>query len=414
MLENALAHFQANVWLYLSMPVTAGLMAWGTNWLAIRMMFYPLNFLGIRPWLGWQGIIPRKRRKIAGLAVQTLVPALISEREIFGRLDPVEVARRLEPATAPLAREITDLLLQRFSPRLAPWVPEPVRERLRNSGGSGDTHGIAAGVMKDIQDNIDQLFDLKAMVVDTLARDKRLINRIFQETGKAEFKFIELSGLYLGFLFGIVQMVGWMFYQAPWQLPLIGLIVGYATNWIALELIFRPQHPRKFGPILLQGLFHKRQQEVALNYSRLVASQVVTPSHIVESVLAGPNARLLHRLLERQVRRELDRRLGRVKALLLSVLGQPRLDALVRELSAHLGQHLPQLMRSVDDYAAQAMDLDNTIRERLARLPPDDFENMLRPAFKEDEWILIAVGGALGFAVGLGQMAVFALFSTAV
>jgi hypothetical protein len=36
----------------------------------------------------------------------------------------------------------------------------------------------------------------------------------------------------------------------------------------------------------------------------------------------------------------------------------------------------------------------------MQRLTPEEFEGMLRPAFKEDEWSLIAVGAALGFIVG--------------
>ena len=31
------------------------------------------------------------------------------------------------------------------------------------------------------------------------------------------------------------------------------------------------------------------------------------------------------------------------------------------------------------------------------------FENLLRPIFKDDEWIVIVVGAVLGFAVGLLQ-----------
>ena len=37
-------------------------------------------------------------------------------------------------------------------------------------------------------------------------------------------------------------------------------------------------------------------------------------------------------------------------------------------------------------------------------LSPEEFEGMLRPAFKEDEWSLILVGAALGFLVGEMQI----------
>ena len=33
-------------------------------------------------------------------------------------------------------------------------------------------------------------------------------------------------------------------------------------------------------------------------------------------------------------------------------------------------------------------------------LDEDEFENLLRPAFQQDEWILFAVGAVLGFLVG--------------
>ena len=38
---------------------------------------------------------------------------------------------------------------------------------------------------------------------------------------------------------------------------------------------------------------------------------------------------------------------------------------------------------------------------------------MLRPAFEEDEWILIATGAALGMLVGIGQMLAFAALAVA-
>ncbi|MGB1579944.1 MAG: hypothetical protein ACPHER_00385, partial [Nevskiales bacterium] len=37
----------------------------------------------------------------------------------------------------------------------------------------------------------------------------------------------------------------------------------------------------------------------------------------------------------------------------------------------------------------------------------EKFEGMLRPAFQEDEWMLIAAGAALGFFVGVGQVITF-------
>jgi len=42
---------------------------------------------------------------------------------------------------------------------------------------------------------------------------------------------------------------------------------------------------------------------------------------------------------------------------------------------------------------------------KMQDLDEDEFEHLIRPAFQQDEWILIAVGAALGFLVG--EMQVF-------
>ena len=70
------------------------------------------------------------------------------------------------------------------------------------------------------------------------------------------------SGTYFGFVLGVLQMVQWAVYPADWTLPVSGAIVGYVTNWIALKYIFEPLVPTKVGPLLLQGLFLRRQPEV--------------------------------------------------------------------------------------------------------------------------------------------------------
>ncbi|MFB6350777.1 MAG: hypothetical protein ABEK29_03175, partial [Bradymonadaceae bacterium] len=60
----------AVIWLqYLTIPFLAALVGWATNVIALKMTFYPLEFVGLPPWFGWQGIIPSKARKMANKAV---------------------------------------------------------------------------------------------------------------------------------------------------------------------------------------------------------------------------------------------------------------------------------------------------------------------------------------------------------
>jgi len=66
-------------------------------------------------------------------------------------------------------------------------------------------------------------------------------------------------------------------------------------------------------------------------------------------------------------------------------------------------ERIPALLEESVEYVERCMDLSETLADRIAALPPDVFENMLHSCFQEDEWMLITLGGVLGFLIGLAQ-----------
>jgi hypothetical protein len=122
------------------------------------------------------------------------------------------------------------------------------------------------------------VFDIKHMVVTNLVRDKALLNRMFQQTGGPEFRFLVRMGLPLGLLIGLVQSVAFALTNNDWLLPGFGLFTGASTDFIALRMIFRPKQSRGIGPLRWQGLFHKRRTEVSVSYSALIADEILALS----------------------------------------------------------------------------------------------------------------------------------------
>jgi hypothetical protein len=60
-------------------------------------------------------------------------------------------------------------------------------------------------------------------------------------------------------------------------------------------------------------------------------------------------------------------------------------------------------MTYVEDYARETMDVRNLLVRKMQDLDELQFEALIRPAFEQDEWILITVGALLGFAMGEAQ-----------
>ena len=272
--------------IYLAIPITSALVGWLTNVVAIKMTFYPIHFIGIKPF-GWQGIIPSKAAKMSSISVDLWTSKLINVKELFAKINPKKVAKEMLPEFDRISKEIMDEIMHEQAPEIWSRVPESVK-KLAYSRISKDLPEIVTEMMTDIKDNIDEMFDIKDMVIKRLTKDKGLLNDMFLQVGDEEFKFIERSGFTFGFLFGIVQMLVWYFYPKFWILPLFGLLVGYATNWLALKLIFNPIEPISFLGVTYQGLFIKRQNEVSKEYAYMLAHDIFTFDRIFASIITGP------------------------------------------------------------------------------------------------------------------------------
>jgi uncharacterized membrane protein YheB (UPF0754 family) len=405
-LEAMLADLRAHLWLYMSMPVAAALIGYVTKLVAIRMMFEPIKFVGIRSLrLGWQGIVPRRAARMASIACDTITAKLISPREIFGRLDPERVAGEIEKPLLEDVEHITHEVMEHYQPRLWEILPENIRSAVIRRI-KAETPAVVKQIMEDVKANLDSVFDLKSMVVGNLVRQKVLLNRIFRESGREEFRFIARSGIYFGSVIGLVQAATWMLTHSPIIMPVFGLFTGWFTDWLALKMIFRPREPKRYlGLFTWQGLFLKRRKEVAAQYGALIAQEIITPHNIIEAVLNGPLSDRLFDMVQQHVQRMVDEQAGLAKPILVFAVGTARYKDMKRMVVEKIMERLPKTLQHVEKYAADAMDIRNTLVSKLQQLTPAEFEGILRPAFQQDEWILIAVGAMLGFLVG--EMQVF-------
>ncbi len=401
-------------WKYASIPVLSALIGWSTNVLALKMTFYPLNFVGIGK-LGWQGIIPSRAGVMAGKSVDLLTSKLITIEERFEQLDPERIAEEMEPALNRMTNQIVDEVMAEEAPELWENVPKGIKEGIYLRAAE-ETPQVVEELMQDVKERITELFDLRRMVVETLEGDRELLNQIFLDVGREEFKFIERSGGYFGFLFGMIQMglfafgnfvLGIDLMYTLWLLPAAGLLVGWATNVLALRMIFLPQVPKRFFFFFtFQGLFLRRQREVASEYSRIVASRILTAPQILDELISGPASERLFSLVRLHLKRGIDASAGLVKPLFQLTRGTHRYIAVKDRIARRFEEELPYSLRYLFPYAEEALDVENSLRQKMQELSAPEFVGFLRPVFQEDEWKLILVGAVLGLIAGLVQMLV--------
>eukprot|EP00578_Thalassiosira_sp_NH16_P005243 CAMPEP_0181138360 /NCGR_PEP_ID=MMETSP1071-20121207/34204_1 /TAXON_ID=35127 /ORGANISM="Thalassiosira sp., Strain NH16" /LENGTH=373 /DNA_ID=CAMNT_0023225189 /DNA_START=206 /DNA_END=1327 /DNA_ORIENTATION=+ len=357
-----------------------------------------------QPWglFGWQGIIPTKAEKMASVCFDLMTTKLINMKEVFDRLDPAKFSEVMEDALLLTLDSIVNEVAMQYMPKVWSNLPREVKDEVVVAMNIESEQFLTA-FMDDVKENIDDILDIKQMTVSACVREKKLVNKIFQECGEKEFVFIRQSGLYFGFLFGLIQMGVFFVYDAVWVLPVFGFLVGWATNWLALKVIFRPLNPHKFGPITIHGIFLKRQQEVSETFARVNCVEILHTKAIWETILNGPLSQNFFAMLRAHSIVFTEKLVGGMKPFAVTALGSGQFSEMKEEIARKIADSLPAMMPHSYQYTTEALDMENTIRVKMSALSYPEFEGVLHPAFEEDEILLIFVGGVLGLCAGAIQ-----------
>lgn len=388
---------------YASIPVVAGIVGWITNWVAIKLSFYPLEFVGVRPVFGWQGIIPSKARKMAEICVDSTLSRIGTVSEIIDQIDPRTIGSHILETLGPRVAELVDEIMLKRHPTLWQNLPKQMKQLVYDRV-SAELPDTVDGLVQEIGPKIETLFDLKLMVVDHLERDKHLLNRIFLECGMSEFRFIIKSGIWFGMLFGLPQLLLWVLFPNPWILPVCGFLVGWATNWLALNMIFRPVEEKRILGLRIQGLFLKRQDEVSETFCQIITEDILTVSEISKAMLRGPNGDRTRRIIQRHFENLVDDATGLIKPFTQVALGPDKFAELKKDTGLKAIDLSYETLSDPIFNQQRADVVRDIMSSRMKQLPSKDFQDLLRPCFQEDEWKLILIGGALGAMAGMSQL----------
>ena len=388
-------------WVTWLIPFIAAFVGWFTNVLAVQMMFYPTDFVGIKPWFGWQGIVPANAIKLARRSTAIITEKLLNLKLLFENFDAEGFSEHLDGVIDQITDEILKESAEKYSAEMWAKMPEPVRGQVRTMLRA-EIKAVTVKILADIGKQVEDIIDLEDIVVETAHRDRALMAEMFQRVGVEEFKFIKRSGAYFGFLFGIVQMIIWVVYPAWWVLPFFGFLVGYATNLLAIKLIFSPAEPKKVGPWTIQGLFHKRQEPVAREFSSMVSSDVLNPENMVARMVTGKPGDTLFGIVESHIGEMLEK--YKKNPMTAALVPADKWDDIRDEVFARVREELPKEGGFLHIFTGRAINIYNELMDRMVKLDSKSFEGILRPPFQEDEWKLILAGAVLGLGAGVLQV----------
>ena len=170
-------------------------------------------------------------------------------------------------------------------------------------------------------------------------------------------------------------------------LAVIGGLIGYITNVIAIKLIFRPINPIKI-PILnieIIGMIPKRKTEIATNIAKVVEEQFISVDEITDNIIT-----------EQDKQHIIDYIKVRVKL----ILSQNYVSEIIED---EIREGIDELSEEMIIKTKNRINIKEIIENKINELDLYELETIILQIVKNELRHIEVLGLILGFFIGIVQ-----------
>jgi len=192
-------------------------------------------------------------------------------------------------------------------------------------------------------------------------------------------------------------------------IPVIGAVIGWVTNVLAIRLLFHPRQPYRL-PLLgyeVQGLIPKRRLDLARDIGQVVEKELLSLDDVFTRINT-PEIQL--RIADTASKQVVTRVKGKIPNYIprsvVRLVEEGVYSWLLREFPSVYEKTIYQISGQVKE----EIRVSEIIEQKLHQFELEKFEDLINGVasreFRHIEW----VGAILGFLIGLVQVGVFYVF----
>ena len=194
--------------------------------------------------------------------------------------------------------------------------------------------------------------------------------------------------------------ISWWLYT----IPFISAFIHWLTIWMALKLLFHPRQPKKILGFTLQGVFPKKQQQIAENIGRIVGQELLSFEDIEQTITNPANVQRILPLADEHIDNFLRVKLKESMPMIAMFIGDKTIGQLKAVFMKELEELFPVIMKNYVAHLKNDLDLEKIVVDKIANFSSDRLETMLNQILTKEFRFVEVIGAALGFFIGLLQI----------
>lgn len=194
---------------------------------------------------------------------------------------------------------------------------------------------------------------------------------------------------------------GWLQWVLP---PIVGLFIGWLTNYLAIKLLFRPRKPIDLKLFVLHGIFPKNKSRLAERLGNVVQRDLISYDDI-RAKLEDPKS--VHSMAEQvsvHVEKMIRERLHRTK-FQQAVVPEGVIQRIHQMVTKDIEDTLPKLIDQYVDRLEEKVDIFGMVKQKVNAFSDDKLEQLILSITSKEFRFIELIGGVLGFLIGCLQVA---------
>ena len=184
-------------------------------------------------------------------------------------------------------------------------------------------------------------------------------------------------------------------------LAVIGGLIGYITNVIAIKLIFRPINPIKI-PILnieIIGMIPKRKTEIATNIAKVVEEQFISIDEITDNIITEQDKQHIIDYIKVRVKLILSEKMTLIPSTIRNLV-QNYVSEIIED---EIREGIDELSEEMIIKTKNRINIKEIIEDKINELDLYELETIILQIVKNELKHIEILGLILGFFIGIVQ-----------
>tara|TARA_B100001093_G_C26857187_1_gene1027989 strand:- start:5168 stop:5818 length:651 start_codon:yes stop_codon:yes gene_type:complete len=195
-----------NISVAIALPIIGGSIGWFTNFLAVKMLFYPRDPIAILG-MEFQGVFPKRQATVATKIGQLVASELLASEEIFKHIGSEQNLNKIKLNIGKILANYFDLSFVQKYPLAAKLLPNKIKLRIQEEI-LNEVDQVIPSIMQAQVSQLEKSLDIERIVADKVKQlSSKRLEKIIWSILADEFIFIEWVGAFLGFTIGLVQVL---------------------------------------------------------------------------------------------------------------------------------------------------------------------------------------------------------------